>query len=101
MKYIRADVNIIFDKKPLFYEKITPTTIFVSVPCEWNKDRIDRFIAEAARSLVKNTWPVSKKRTVNVIVKKKSLRTIFNEGTKFYEYDFDDKHGKWERWERW
>ena len=97
MKYIQAEVKIIFDQKPLFFEKITYRTICVSVPVEWNKDRTDRFIAEAARSLIKQ-WPVSKKKTYRIIVMKKKPVAIFNEGTKYFEYDFDDKHGEWEKW---
>ena len=97
MRYFKAKVKVIFPQKPFFTEKHNEETIYVSVPSEWDKAKIDRFIIAASEADLKH-WPVSKKlkRQANFIVQNKCEVLFFPKFSRYFEWDFDDKRGEWE-----
>lgn len=95
MRYIEAKIKIKLKKKTFLMGSIIDKTVFVRVPSEWNKNKIERFIIEAGYSLAERL-PVRKSKIQKIVVISQNELRYRPRDVKCYEWDFDDNCGEWE-----
>lgn len=96
MKAFKIKIRIHFPKKNLFHDKTEKFKLYVYVPDEWNKKRIEYFAFEAAREYIKKFYPFTfKKGTFKLNMIDFEEKHYIKKDVKVYTYNHKEKCGKW------